>query len=411
MDSLTQIVLGAAVGEVVLGRRVGNRAMLWGGICGTLPDLDVLANAVTDPMSALAYHRAFTHSLAFAVLSAPVIGLGIHRFYGGREGPLRNGWVWPALLAALYLILLVGSYLMPIEIYRIPVVVALVTGAFALFFLTVGVLRHLRGYPAGTPNAGWRGWSLLAFAAVVTHPLLDCFTAYGTQILQPLHDHRAAWNTISVADPLYTLPFLALLLVARARVRGTVKRRRVNLAGLIVSSAYLLFTVANHFNVAHIFDDTLAAEGIVAERTVVNPTILNNILWSGTAREAGSDVMYWSQYSLFDEQRRFQPPVRIPGNHAWLAPYAADRDMRILRWFTNDLYGVLPADTTGRVQVNDLRFGLINDDPADLNSYVFSWTVDTTARPVRVVSENAGPREGVDPSEWFVRLWERLKGI
>jgi len=66
MDSLTQIVLGAAVGEAVLGRKVGNRAMLWGGICGTLPDLDVLANAMSDPMSALAYHRAFTHSLPFA---------------------------------------------------------------------------------------------------------------------------------------------------------------------------------------------------------------------------------------------------------------------------------------------------------------------------------------------------------
>ena len=41
MDSLTQIVLGAAVGEAVLGKKVGNRAMLWGAVAGTIPDLDV----------------------------------------------------------------------------------------------------------------------------------------------------------------------------------------------------------------------------------------------------------------------------------------------------------------------------------------------------------------------------------
>ncbi|MEY3010031.1 MAG: hypothetical protein RLZZ314_673, partial [Bacteroidota bacterium] len=35
MDSLSQIVLGAAVGEVVLGRRIGNRAMVWGAVAGT----------------------------------------------------------------------------------------------------------------------------------------------------------------------------------------------------------------------------------------------------------------------------------------------------------------------------------------------------------------------------------------
>ena len=42
MDSLTQIVLGAAVGEAVLGKKIGTRAMLWGAIAGTIPDLDVL---------------------------------------------------------------------------------------------------------------------------------------------------------------------------------------------------------------------------------------------------------------------------------------------------------------------------------------------------------------------------------
>ena len=38
MDSLTQIVLGGAVGEAVLGKKVGNRAILWGAVAGTIPD-------------------------------------------------------------------------------------------------------------------------------------------------------------------------------------------------------------------------------------------------------------------------------------------------------------------------------------------------------------------------------------
>ena len=45
MDSLTQVVLGAAVGEAALGKKIGNRAIVWGGIAGTIPDLDVL---ITD---------------------------------------------------------------------------------------------------------------------------------------------------------------------------------------------------------------------------------------------------------------------------------------------------------------------------------------------------------------------------
>ncbi|MCB0468978.1 MAG: metal-dependent hydrolase, partial [Aequorivita sp.] len=48
MDSVTQIVLGAAVGEAVLGKKIGNKAMALGAIAGTIPDLDVLSSHFTD---------------------------------------------------------------------------------------------------------------------------------------------------------------------------------------------------------------------------------------------------------------------------------------------------------------------------------------------------------------------------
>ncbi len=56
MDSLTQITLGAAVGESVLGRKVGNRAALVGAICGTLPDLDSFI-PYHDAVATVTFHR------------------------------------------------------------------------------------------------------------------------------------------------------------------------------------------------------------------------------------------------------------------------------------------------------------------------------------------------------------------
>lgn len=73
MDSLTQIVLGASVGEAVLGKKIGNKAILWGAIAGTLPDLDVLLRYFTDEISSTQMHRGFSHSIVFAVLIAPFL--------------------------------------------------------------------------------------------------------------------------------------------------------------------------------------------------------------------------------------------------------------------------------------------------------------------------------------------------
>ena len=91
MDSLTQIVLGAAVGEVVLGKKAGNKAMLYGAIAGTIPDLDVLARQFTDTTMALDIHRGFTHSVVFSVLFAPLFGWLVSRYE--RSGDFR-GWSW-----------------------------------------------------------------------------------------------------------------------------------------------------------------------------------------------------------------------------------------------------------------------------------------------------------------------------
>lgn len=74
MDSLTQIVLGAAIGEKCLGRKLGNKALLYGAIAGTIPDLDVMVGKFYDPITAIEIHRGFSHSILFFLLLSPVLG-------------------------------------------------------------------------------------------------------------------------------------------------------------------------------------------------------------------------------------------------------------------------------------------------------------------------------------------------
>ena len=74
MDSLSQIVLGAAVGNEILGKKLGNKAILYGAIVGTIPDLDVLVGKFLDPLTAVEIHRGFSHSVVFFLLLSPILG-------------------------------------------------------------------------------------------------------------------------------------------------------------------------------------------------------------------------------------------------------------------------------------------------------------------------------------------------
>lgn len=93
MDSVTQIVLGAAVGEAVLGKKIGNKAMLLGAIAGTIPDLDIIANYFTDTVTALEIHRGFTHSIFFAVTFGLLFGW-LLSLWDKRTTLKQWSWFW-----------------------------------------------------------------------------------------------------------------------------------------------------------------------------------------------------------------------------------------------------------------------------------------------------------------------------
>jgi inner membrane protein len=71
VDSVTQIALGAAVGEATLGRQVGRRAWMWGAVCGLFPDLDVLF-PFADAVRRFTYHRGPSHSLFVLTALTPL---------------------------------------------------------------------------------------------------------------------------------------------------------------------------------------------------------------------------------------------------------------------------------------------------------------------------------------------------
>ncbi len=93
MDSITQIVLGAAVGEAVCGKRAGNKALLWGAIAGTIPDLDILASPFQDLVEQLTFHRGITHSILFAVVVSPLLAY-LLKFIYKRDATTYLDWFW-----------------------------------------------------------------------------------------------------------------------------------------------------------------------------------------------------------------------------------------------------------------------------------------------------------------------------
>jgi len=92
MDSLTQATLGAAIGEAVLGKKLGNRALLWGLLFGTLPDLDIIFSPLLDKARWLEWHRGGSHSLLLMVVASLLLAKPLARLWKREKiSPARAG--------------------------------------------------------------------------------------------------------------------------------------------------------------------------------------------------------------------------------------------------------------------------------------------------------------------------------
>lgn len=406
MDSLTQITLGAAVGEIALGKKVGNRAMLWGAIAGTIPDLDVLGNLVLHEIDALAFHRGITHSFFFALIAPPIFGWLVHQLYSSDLYKTK-GYKWTITIFNLLLLFMVfvGIGFFPTQLGGSFNYSMLGVGAVAAFLGGLAFHRWYVKKEMSPVEATWKGWTWLFFLGIFTHPLLDSCTPYGTQLFQPFWDYRVAFNNISVVDPIYTLPFLFCLIIAGFYTRRSKMRTYFNLAGLFLSTLYLAFTVSNKFKVDSVFETSLQRHAVPYIRYSSSPTIFNNVLWQGMG-ETENDF-HFAMYSLLDEEPIIKEFKVIPKNHHLIDKYAGNEHVEILKWFANGYYSVIERKD-GRLQFNVLLFGILDADPKEEDSYVFKFIIEEKDGKVEVYQSEEMPDQGAEFLEVF---WTRLKGI
>lgn len=335
MDPFSQAALGAVVGQAVGHRRLGYRAAVLGAAAGALPDVDVLFSVGGDYFDQLVTHRGITHSLLFAPVMGPLLGLA--------------AWWW----------------------------------------------RRPRENPPG--GAGPWAWILVATLALLSHPLLDLLTPYGTQLLLPFSNARFALNVMPIIDPLYTL-LLAGGLIAAAR-GWPHQAPAVAVATLVLSCAYIGY--AAHLNQAaeRLASRQLAAAGVRPVALAAFPTILQIHYRRVVARTPEEDrVGFVSMWRPCEIQWHRAPRRAAPDT---VAEFLATREGRIFHWFTMGWarYRVEPGPEGSSLVATDLRYGF-TDDP---NRSIFTASADLDSSGRLTGPVKAG-RDGADATLARLRL-------
>ncbi|MDO5091270.1 MAG: metal-dependent hydrolase [Cardiobacteriaceae bacterium] len=284
MDSLTQAVLGAAVQGAGMGKQQGRKALAYGAILGTLPDLDVLIR-YADPVSSMTYHRGFTHSIFLLVTLAALIAWAVKKR-------------WPDA---------------PYTAQR-------------LFWITA--------------------------AALVTHPLIDACTVYGTQLLWPFTPTPQQWSAVFIIDPLYTVPMLAALIAIlwRGITRTT---HTALLYALTFSTAYLIWGGYGQWHHEHRVADHLQRQGIAVKRIMATPLPLNTLAFRVVAETDNGDyieaISGWFDHTAPEH-------IRLPQGLAHSETLRDHTLYQRLHWFAD---GWLRIDETDdKLIVSDLRMGI-----------------------------------------------------
>jgi inner membrane protein len=90
MDSITHLALGACMGEAFAGKALGKKAMLWGAIAQSIPDIDFVSSFWMNTSSSLLAHRGFTHSFLFCAFITPLFAFLAERLHRPHNIRLRN---------------------------------------------------------------------------------------------------------------------------------------------------------------------------------------------------------------------------------------------------------------------------------------------------------------------------------
>ncbi len=334
MDPVTHLLTGAAIGEAYLGKKAGNKAVLWGAAAGILPDIDVLLGQFMSMVNEFTFHRGVTHSIVFVLMISPVFGIFLNKIY-------KN-----------------------------------------------------------TP-VSWKRWTVLFLLALTSHLLLDFFTNWEMLLFWPL-DYKVANQNIFVIDPLFTLPLLVCIVWMMFKRQKSQIRKKLAVAGLLISTGYMTLTLINKVYINRIFADALAEQNISYIKFKTKPTVFNNILWVVTAET--SKGFYIGYYSHFDEDKNIAFHF-FEKKHYLIEPYLHHTDVQKMLDFTMGYFTVeQKADT---VVINDLRFGQRAGWELGKGNFVFSYFIIPENDGVRIEDRRNTVKEA---GKMLRPLWARMLG-
>ena len=166
-----------------------------------------------------------------------------------------------------------------------------------------------------------------------THALLDACTTYGTMLLWPFSDARIAWNTISIIDPLFTLPLLLAVVLAGRRGRPLFAR-----LGLLWACGYMALGLWQRNEAMEMGYALAAQRGHEPLRLEAKPSFANILVWK-IVYETG-DRYYVDAVRASWAPRVFAgdsvEKLVIHRDLPWLDRDSQQaRDVERFRWFSN----------------------------------------------------------------------------
>ena len=264
-------------------------------------------------------------------------------------------------------------------------------------------------------DVSFNDWFKMFFLAIITHPLLDAQTTWGTQLFWPF-EWRVAVENIFIIDPIYTLPFLTFLILTAFQDRLSKKRKLYNSLGLIISSEYLLLTLSfkgiAHYKIAKALEEN----NIEYKDINTRATYFNSILWSSQVELEDSYI--FTYYSLFDKSK----PVftkKFPKNHNMLQPFIDEKKIQQLIILSNGHY--LMTKENNELIFWNLKLGIKGFDE-NASPYIWSYVIknnkgeiffDETNEKMDAlkIQEKRSFRNNRKYSEELSAFYERLKGI
>jgi inner membrane protein len=232
---------------------------------------------------------------------------------------------------------------------------------------------------------------LFCFLGYATHGLLDACTSYGTQLLWPFSNERFAWNTISIVDPLFTLPLLALVIIG-------VRKKRPMFGKLALSwvAIYMGLGLYQHLRVTEAGEQLAAERGHTPLRLEVKPSIGNLVLWKviyevedGYYLDAVRAVPVSGNLKVYTGG--FVPKLDVERDLPWLNPDSQQaRDLARFNWFSK---GFLSLDPTNPKRVIDMRYSMVPNEAMGMWSVWLEPDANASAHvSLKQDRDTTGPR-------------------